>query len=158
MISSFPPIVNSSTKTLILGTMPGATSLDKQEYYAHKQNHFWRIIHTIFNALPVSEIFEEKVNVLQQNNIGLWDVLENCERKGSLDTNIKNKKENDFKTLFAKFPAIKTLIFNGKESHRYFMKKFGQLDGITYHVMPSTSPANTMSFENKLKSWSEALK
>jgi len=158
MISSFPPIVNSSTKTLILGTMPGAASLDKQEYYAHKQNHFWRIIHTIFNALPVSEIFEEKVNVLLQNNIGLWDVLESCQRKGSLDTNIKNQKENDFKALFAEFPAIKTLIFNGKESHRYFMKKFGQLDGITYHVMPSTSPANTMSLANKLKSWSEALK
>lgn len=158
MICSFPPIVNNETEVLILGTMPGATSLEKQEYYAYKQNHFWRIIFTLFGKLPVSDIFEEKVKVLQQNNIGLWDVLAYCERKGSLDIHIKNHQENDFIALFEEFPKIKKIIFNGKESHKYFLKKFGQIEGITYHVMPSTSPANTTSFENKLKSWSEVLK
>ncbi len=154
MIQSFPPFVNSQTKILILGTMPGIASLEKQEYYAHKRNHFWKIMYTLLDNLPISEIFEEKIQLLQANNIWLWDVLENCERKGSLDIHIKNQKENDFETLFKEFPGITTIIFNGKESHKYFLKKFRQIKGITYHVMPSTSPANTMSFDNKLKMWS----
>lgn len=154
MIQSFQPYVDSQTEILILGTMPGIASLEKQEYYAHKRNHFWRILYTILNAMPISEIFEEKIQVLQANKIGLWDVLENCERQGSLDIHIKNQKENDFESLFRLFPNIKTIVFNGKESHKYFCKKFGQIEGITYHVMPSTSPANTMSFENKMKLWS----
>jgi hypoxanthine-DNA glycosylase len=154
MITSFPHFVNHQTEILILGTMPGIASLEKQEYYAHKRNHFWKIIYTLFKNLPISEIFEEKIKLLQSNKLGLWDVLENCERKGSLDVHIKNQKENDFETLFNEFPGIHKIIFNGKESHRYFVKKFGQIEGITYYVMPSTSPANTMSFENKLKIWS----
>ena len=92
MIQSFPPFVNSQTEILILGTMPGIASLEKQEYYAHKRNHFWRIMYTLLDNLPIAEIFEEKIQMLQTNKIGLWDVLENCERKGSLDIHIKNQK------------------------------------------------------------------
>jgi hypoxanthine-DNA glycosylase len=154
MINSFPHFINSQTETLILGTMPGVASLQKKEYYAHKRNHFWKIMYTLFGSLPISEIFSEKIKLLQENRLGLWDVLENCERKGSLDVHIKNQKENDFESLFKEFPRIEKIIFNGKESHRYFVKQFGQIKGITYYVMPSTSPANTMSFENKLKIWS----
>lgn len=154
MINSFPAFIDSNTKILILGTMPGIASLTKQEYYANPRNHFWRIMYTLFDTLPVSDSFEEKIQLLQKNKIGLWDVLENCERKGSLDIYIKNHKENDFETLFKQYPTIHTIVFNGKESHKYFIKKFGQIEGITYYVMPSTSPANTMSFENKLKIWS----
>jgi hypoxanthine-DNA glycosylase len=157
MINSFPPFVNSSTEILILETMPGVASLAKQEYYAHQRNHFWKIMYTLLDGLPISEIFEEKIALLQTNKIGLWDVLQNCERKGSLDIHIKNQTENDFETLFKNFPSINKIVFNGKESHKYFLKKFGQIKGITYYVMPSTSPANTMSFENKLKIWSTFL-
>lgn len=154
MINSFPALVDSNTKILILGTIPGIASLTKQEYYGNPRNHFWRIMYTLFDTLPVSDSFEEKIQLLQKNKIGLWDVLENCERKGSLDIHIKNHKENDFEMLFKLYPEIHTIVFNGKESHKYFIKKFGQIEGITYYVMPSTSPANTMSFENKLKIWS----
>ena len=122
MINSFPHFINSQTETLILGTMPGVASLQKQEYYAHKRNHFWKIIYNLFSSLPISEIYIEKIKLLKENRLGLWDVLENCERKGSLDVHIKNQKENDFQSLFKEFPHIQKIIFNGKESHRYFIK------------------------------------
>ena len=157
MIHSFPPFVNATTEILILGTMPGIASLEKQEYYAHPRNNFWKIIYTLLNSLPIAENFEEKISLLQNHKIGLWDVLENCERKGSLDIHIKNHKENNFEMLLEEFSGITKIVFNGKESHKYFFKKFGQIKGITYYVMPSTSPANTMSFENKLKIWSAML-
>lgn len=157
-VHSFPYFVNSNTEILILGTMPGLISLAKQEYYANPRNHFWKIMFTLFDAMPIYEVFEEKVQFLLSNKIGLWDVLRNCKRKGSLDIHIKNQNENDFETLFNEFPNITKIIFNGKESHKYFLKKFGQIEGITYFVMPSTSPANTMSFDNKLKIWSTCFK
>lgn len=156
-IHSFSYFIDSNTEVLILGTMPGAMSLEKQEYYANPRNHFWKILYNIFDALPIPDLLEEKIEFLLSNKIGLWDVLENCERKGSLDIHIKNQKENDFEVLFKKFPAISKIIFNGKQSHAFFIKRFGQIEGITYFVMPSTSPANTMSFENKLKIWSSCF-
>jgi hypoxanthine-DNA glycosylase len=153
MLTSFPPIVNAETEILILGTMPGAISLQKQEYYANKQNQFWKILFKVFANGTVPEVFQEKCKVLQQNKIGLWDVLANCERKGSLDIHIKNHMENDILGLLQAFPKINRILFNGKESQRYFIKKFGTIEGIVFYVMPSTSPANTVKFEEKLKLW-----
>jgi G:T/U-mismatch repair DNA glycosylase len=45
--------------------------------------------------------------------LGLWDVLENCERKGSLDVHIKNQKKMIF-NLYSKFSSHSKIIFNGK--------------------------------------------
>lgn len=157
MITSFPPIVNEETKILILGTIPGIASLEKQEYYAHLRNHFWKIIFTFFQLEEIPMNFNEKIIFLLSKNIGLWDVLQNCERTGSLDVHIKNQIENDFESFFNKYKNIKTILFNGKESHRFFFKKYGNIKGITYYVMPSTSPANTTSFQNKFKLWSAGL-
>ncbi len=157
MLTSFPPIVNIETKVLILGTMPGAISLNKQEYYGNKSNQFWKIIYSVFATLPVSENYSEKMQLLQRNQIGLWDVLAQCERKGSLDTHIKNHIENNLLQLLEDFPNIDTILFNGKESHKYFLKKFGIVEGISFHALPSTSPANTQSFEEKLRIWSATL-
>ena len=157
MIYSFPALVRIETEILILGTMPGAASLQKQEYYGNPRNHFWKITYEVLGCLPIAATYNQKMELLLRNKIGLWDVLQACERRGSLDSAIKNYLENDFESFFKTYPNIKTIVFNGKDSQKYFIKKFGQINGITYHVMPSTSPANTMSFENKLKMWSTCL-
>ena len=156
-IVSFPPIIDEKAEILILGTMPGAMSLAKQEYYGYPRNQFWTIIYTIFSELPVPDNFVEKIKILQQNNLALWDVLADCERKGSLDIQIKNQRENDIENLLKCNPKIKSIIFNGKESHKFFQNKFSYISNLTYHVMPSTSPANTMSFETKLEAWKKGL-
>lgn len=154
MITSFDPIVDSRTKILILGSIPGVKSLEKVEYYGNKQNQFWKIIFSIFKQESVKECYKNKVNFLLQNRIGLWDVVQNCERKGSLDIAIKNQEINDFNSFFNENPQITTILFNGKIAYQFFYKKYGQIKGITYYVMPSTSPANTMTFEKKLNEWS----
>lgn len=157
-IASFPPFVNADAEILILGTMPGAMSLAKQEYYAHRQNVFWKIMYTIFSDGIVSEAFSQKVALLTAHNIALWDVLAHCERKGSLDSNIKNQVENDILGLLSEYPKIRKILFNGKESHRFFMKKFGPIAGVSLEVMPSTSPAYTLKLDEKLKAWRSALR
>lgn len=157
MICSFPPLADSESAILILGTMPGVQSLQKREYYAHPQNAFWKIMFSLFQQLPVPTDFESRKKILTDNHIALWDVLESCERKGSLDTNIKNGIPNKIPELLAEFPNIKAIVFNGKESHRLFTRTFGNKISLPQIVMPSTSPANTMKFEVKLREWKNCL-
>ena len=100
---AFDPIVNKDCKVLILGTMPSEESLRKQERYGHKSNQFWRIIFTLFGEeLPDS--YKEKSDFLIKKNIAIWDVLESCEGKGSLDSSIKNEKPNNFKKFYCFTP------------------------------------------------------
>ncbi len=41
---SFLPSVNKDSKILILGSMPGVKSLEEEQYYAHPQNRFWKLM------------------------------------------------------------------------------------------------------------------
>ena len=156
MIQSFAPIIPDKPTVLILGTMPGVASLQQQQYYGHPRNHFWKIIAHLYNA-EIPQVYEDRKAILLQNNIALWDVLEFCEREGSLDIAIKNPVPNQILKLLAEQPNITKILFNGKESHKLFIKHFGILDDVMYLVVPSTSPAHTMKFELKLEAWRKAL-
>jgi hypoxanthine-DNA glycosylase len=135
--------------------MPGEESLRKQEYYAYNRNHFWKIIFALTNSEPI-DIFEEKKALLLKNKIALWDVLETCDREGSLDSKIKSPVPNDFKRLFNTYPGIEKIYFNGKKAEQLFKSliiKDLEDSNFVYDVLPSTSPANTMKFEVKLEQW-----
>lgn len=153
MKKAFAPIVDVNSTTLILGTMPGEKSLQLGEYYGNRGNQFWRLIFTLFEK-PLSHDYNEKIQLLKQNNIALWDVLEFCEREGSLDSNIKNEKANDFNKFYAEYPKINKVFFSSKNAEKYYNKHVGRNEGITYITLPSPSGSNaTMSFDKKLYLW-----
>jgi len=137
--------------------MPGVASLTEGEYYAHKQNQFWKIISTLYNQANIPEHFADKKALILNNRLALWDVLKHCERTGSLDSNIKNPEENDLIGLLQQHPNIRKIIFNGQESHRLFDKKFRGIIQLEKHILPSTSPAHTLKFDQKLAAWQRAL-
>jgi len=153
-VKSFKPIINADSKLLILGSMPGVESLQKQQYYANKRNQFWQIIFSLFDV-PLCEKYEEKIEFLKRNRIALWDVIESCYREGSLDSNIKEERVNDFSLLFAMYPNIKYVIFNGGKAYVSFKKYVGfeQYDDMTFIKISSTSPAHTISFDDKKNQW-----
>ncbi len=159
MIYSFEPIVDENCKIIILGTMPGVQSLMKQEYYANKQNSFWRIIFSLFGEEPASD-YNEKKKFILKHHIALWDVLEACDREGSLDSDIKNPKPNDFVSLFNKYTGIKSVYFNGSPAEtlfkRYVKAKIERND-LKYHRLPSTSPTYTVGFAEKFNKWKVVL-
>lgn len=151
-INSFPPIADGSSEVLILGSVPGAKSLEMQQYYAFPQNQFWRIMFHLFDE-EFSQDYETRINLLKKNKVALWDVIESCERKGSLDTEIRDEIDNDILKLVEDHPSIKTIFCNGQKSYKNLVKILGKDFKIPVIVLPSTSPLHTVKFEEKLESW-----
>ncbi len=150
-IYSFAPIANIHSKVLILGTMPGKESLRKGAYYAHPQNSFWKIMFILFNH-PFSDENQIRRELLLQNRIALWDVLETCTRHSSLDIDIRTEQPNDLREFLLIHQNISRIIFNGKGAQGYFKKYFSDVI-LSNQVMPSTSPAHAIKWESKLKAW-----
>ena len=149
---SFKPSVDYNSKVLILGSMPGVKSLYEQQYYAHPQNRFWRVMSVICNEPKLYEFdYDLKLKTLLKNNIALWDTIKTCKREGSLDSGIQNEIPNDINGLLKKYPNIKTICLNGNKSYSALKKYFPDLlQKYTCYKMPSTSPANARYSLNKL--------
>ncbi len=157
-ITAFPPVAPPKARVLVLGSMPSVESLNQGFYYAHPRNAFWHIVAETFDA-PFPETIPGRVALLEANGVALWDVLESCERQGSLDSAIREPAVNDFARLFERCPDIKRILFNGGTANRLFMKHASAwLEGREWQVMPSTSPAYTLSYERKLALWRQALR
>ncbi len=151
-ISSFAPIVDENSEILILGSVPGVKSLEKQQYYAHPQNKFWKIIFELLNEEP-TENYTQRIAVLKKHHIALWDVIDSCERKGSLDSEIRNEEANRVDELLNGHPNIKAVFCNGGKSYKNVQKMLGKDYRLPVFLLPSTSPLHTVSLEQKLESW-----
>lgn len=156
-IRSFKPVVNSQSRVLILGSMPGGESLRKNQYYGHEQNAFWPLISKLLNV-PCPADYQARLDMLLSRGIALWDVIKSCERKGSLDSNIKNAAVNDFNEFFADYPSIKHVFFNGSKAYSMFLRHIGfAFENIEFTKLGSTSPAHAVSFETRLYDWKRIL-
>ena len=157
----FPPSIDDACHTLILGSMPGVTSLEQQQYYAHPQNRFWPLKARLLEEPAVPLVYQERLQMLLRHHIALWDSLDTCDRDGSLDSAIKNEQGNDFTALLAKYPKIETICFNGGKSAQAFKRYNKTLlsrRDIAFYALPSTSPANARwRLEMLAAKWGEAI-
>ena len=138
----FPPVVDERTVFMVIGSMPGAASLAAQAYYAHKRNLFWPCVSAAFSPENPPQNYADKLAVLLANGGGLWDALSSCERAGSLDTHIRQAVPNDFHALFARYPAIKTLLFNGTAATNTLCARLGSYPA--KHICYCRPPAPPM--------------
>ncbi|MDB5808843.1 MAG: DNA-deoxyinosine glycosylase [Betaproteobacteria bacterium] len=147
----FPPVIDARVETLILGSFPGVASLKKSQYYGHPQNHFWRLVGTVIGERLPEMDYERRLETLLEHGIGLWDIIDSCVRPGSLDANIREARHNDFERVTKVAKQLRRVCFNGKTSGK--MEPLFVEWGFETVVLPSSSPANTMSFTEKLKQW-----
>ena len=149
-----PPIIDADVTTLILGSFPSPASLAAGQYYAHRQNQFWRVMAEVLGeALPEFD-YAEKQRCLLRHGVGVWDVYRACRREGALDAAIKAPESNDFSQLDRVAPHLRRVCFNGQTAGRSAAWFVGQ--GYEVHILPSTSPAYTLAFSNKVARWREA--
>lgn len=133
--------------------MPGKDSLKHNQYYGHSRNAFWKILFSLLNQ-PFTNDYPQKQALLLQNKIALWDVLKSCERETSLDSDINNEYPNDIAKFLSQNAQINHLFFNGNAAFLFYKKHIKNV-ALPITVLPSTSPAHAISFEQKLKAWQQ---
>lgn len=150
----FPPVVDANTRVLILGSLPGEVSLAQSQYYAHKQNQFWRLIGEVIEQDLVTMPYDQRLQTLLAHHVGLWDVVAEAKREGSLDSNIRDHAGNDLIGLIDSLPKLKAIAFNGGTAERIGMKALA-LHGDRHRVLrlPSSSPAYTVAYASKRDTW-----
>ena len=161
IVCSFPPVAAPDARLLILGSMPGKASLAANQYYAHPRNLFWPIMGELFGAGPELP-YDERLEVLQNAGVALWDVLKECFRESALDSDIVEASivTNDFADFFARHPYIRHIFFNGNKAEqafrRYTLPSLAHLPNLELVRLPSTSPANAaIPMATRLAQWSE---
>jgi double-stranded uracil-DNA glycosylase len=160
----FPPIAAANARVLVLGSLPGRMSLEKQQYYAQPHNAFWKIMGRLFGAAPELP-YERRLEVLRAYRVALWDVLAAGERSGSLDSAIVASSivVNDFGAFFGAHREIRLVCFNGNKAAELYRRRVlpelsPAIAALETQLLPSTSPAHaSRTFAQKLARWSAVL-
>jgi hypoxanthine-DNA glycosylase len=154
LLEGFPPVVEDTAELLILGSFPSVQSLATGQYYGNPRNAFWPITAALF-GFDATAPYETRLSALQSAGVALWDVLHRCRRIGSADAKIDRNSlvANDFAHLFASYPSITRVCFNGSAAQQLFSRLVDVDADVDYRVLPSTSPARAMPAGRKLQAW-----
>ncbi len=146
------PVHDARARVLVLGSFPGVASLQASAYYAHPRNQFWPIIAALTGRPLTTMAYDERLRAVRDSGLAIWDVVERCNRRGSLDSAIRDACENDFGPLLDQLPELRAVAFNGNRAAR--AEALFAARGYATHRLPSTSPAYAgLRFEAKLTAW-----
>jgi TDG/mug DNA glycosylase family protein len=155
--------VDSQCAVLILGSMPGNASLQAARYYAHPRNRFWPLMGRLLQ-FDAQQAYPQCLAALQGQGVGLWDVIGECTRSGSLDAAINRASivANPLPGLLARLPQLRAVACNGAAAALAWRRHVqpGLNDGWSLPVLqlPSTSPANAAySLERLERQWRALL-
>ena len=134
--------------TLVLGTHPSIESLSKQQCFGHTMNAFWWIAgdclkfrrddcvskstnkpykfaeHLRYDDKHIIT-YEEQIDVFTSKGFALWDIVQSCEREGSLDSKIKKEIPNNIRAFCDVHGTIRRIVIaNGQGGCRFFLKHF----------------------------------
>lgn len=161
LLRGLPPQIAADCRILVLGSMPGDASLWARQYYAHPRNRFWPLLAQICGFDPALA-YTQRLAALQAAGFGLWDVIGQCRRAGSLDSAIVRGSEvvNPINERLPALPQLRAIALNGGKAAQAFGRHLqprlqaGTLAGIDVLALPSTSPANAgFSLERLSQSW-----
>jgi hypoxanthine-DNA glycosylase len=156
----FEPVARADARVLILGSLPGKVALERGEYYAQPRNKFWPIMGELAGASP-NLPYQDRLRLVKEKGIAMWDVCASAERPGSSDSKIQlsTVETNDMSRFLRTHTGVELICFNGKKAKEIYDRKvrreprslFGHM---RYEVLPSTSPANTsIRYDQKLSRW-----
>ena len=152
----FVPLYDKNSRILILGSLPSAASRKQNFYYGHPFNRFWKVLAALYEEeTPVT--ITDKKTFLKKHHIALYDVIGECDIRGSSDTSVRNVIPTDLEDIIRN-SNISRVFCNGKLSGRLYKKYHEAKTGIEAMVLPSTSPANaSYTMDRLLEEWKEIL-
>lgn len=162
ILQGLPAQVNPQCRVLVLGSMPGAISLHEARYYAHPRNRFWPVMAALC-GFDATLDYTQRMQLLQRAGVGVWDVIGQCRRSGSLDASIVRGSEvaNPLPALMAGLPELQVIACNGGAAHAAFQRWVQPAlpvvaVALPVLALPSTSPANAAwSMPRLLEAWGQ---
>ena len=151
----FNPIVFKNSETLILGSFPSIDSFNKSFYYAHPRNQFWKILSSLSNY-PINNQ-DQKIWLLKETKLALWDMVSSCERDNSLDSSLEDIEVNNIAQFLEEHPSIKKIAFTGRLAEKLFKMHFDYLEIETVYLPSPSSAYAKMRFEQKVKIYHKLL-
>lgn len=147
-----PPIVGPSPSVLILGTIPSVQSALKGQYYGNPQNHFWRLMADVLGE-RMPEDYSSRCDVLRGNGIAVWDVLAECDIRGSGDNTIINPVPNDVPAFVRENRGIHHIFVNGQAAFMLHHRFYAEAIKMSTAQLPSSSPANAIRYVDRRQAW-----
>ncbi len=152
LIHPIPPLFNSDSNTLILGSFPSVKSREAMFFYGHPQNRFWKLLAKIFDE-EIPQTVEQKKLLALSHNLALWDTIHSCTITGSSDSSVKDVVPNDISMILSQ-SKVTRIFANGALSYKLYQKHIFPQTGISAVKLPSTSPANAaFSLDRLYESW-----
>ena len=150
IVHPFPPVYNSESRILILGSFPSAASRAQEFYYGHPRNRFWPLLAALLDEADPQSI-QEKKKMLLRHHIALYDAVTACTITGSADARMQSIIPADLSGIFREAP-IQAVFANGTKAYEVCIKYIG----ISAIKLPSTSPANArFGFAELLAAWNQ---
>jgi TDG/mug DNA glycosylase family protein len=147
------PFVTTSTRILILGTMPSSKSISEGQYYANANNHFWDIIIRClvpgWNPYKIvtekSYPYRDRLLLLDKHGIGLWDILASCDRVGNADSKISNPILNKLSSFLSDKAHVREIWLTSTKTEAFYKKLLEKPPVVTRRLYSpsSLSPKNT---------------
>lgn len=152
------PVFDAGARLLLLGSFPGAASLQAAQYYAHPRNAFWPVMADLLGEPGLgTRPYAERLDLLRQRRVALWDAVASCHREGSLDMAIQAAEPSDLPELLARLPQLRAIGCNGALAHRQTLQVLGSPPWPVLRL-PSTSPAHAgLGLADKIAAWRAAL-
>ncbi len=146
-----PPVLAPGARVLILGSFPSEASLAAKQYYAHPRNHFWPILSAVLAEPLVDLPYRARLARVRARGVGIWDTIVACERQGSLDADIRHAERGEIARVRRVARGLRAVAFNGNTAARAAPAWHDA--GYAVLRLPSTSPAYTRPFDDKLAAW-----
>jgi TDG/mug DNA glycosylase family protein len=146
-----PPVLAPGIRIMVLGSFPGEVSLAEGQYYAHPRNQFWPLMSAILGEALATLPYRDRLARITARGIGLWDTIVACRREGSLDGAIRAASLAEAARVRRAAPVLSLVCFNGTTAARAAPR--WQAAGFATLALPSSSPAHTRPFGEKLAAW-----
>lgn len=157
-LQGLAPVFDARARVLVLGSFPGAASLQAAQYYAHPRNAFWPVMAALLGAADLPALpYAERLQALRERGVALWDAVTSCQREGSLDSAIEAAEPSDLPGLVARLPELRVIACNGALAHRQTLLAL-PVPGVPVLRLPSTSPAHAgLRLADKIAAWHAGL-
>ncbi|MFR7646639.1 MAG: uracil-DNA glycosylase family protein [Butyricicoccus sp.] len=138
IVHTIPPLYDSESRVLLLGSIPSPKSREVGFFYGHPQNRFWRVLAAVFARRCRLHRGQARVPAASCGRQGHHRQMRYC---GRVRTSIRNAEPNDIGKLLRESKITRIFATGGKSAQLY-RKLIEPKTGVPVTQLPSTSPAN----------------